>query len=128
MRAAANLLLGRPTPRSRTRAQAPEARARFPDAGWDAPFWFSNPAGAPEEAKPVRVDWRFKLPGGQVFVGHRYAALLHSSKQLIALIRSRSLGTGLPPRASTAAGYFNYLRELVRWMDQAGFSLFTDLD
>ncbi|MDO9481736.1 MAG: hypothetical protein Q8K34_03630 [Hydrogenophaga sp.] len=128
MRAAANLLLGSPTPRSRTRAQAPEARAWFLDADWDDPVWVFKPTNALEEAKPVRVDWRFKLPGGQVFVGHRYAALLHSSKQLIALIRSRSLGTGLPQRASTAAGYFNYLRELVRWMDQAGFSRFTDLD
>ena len=69
-----------------------------------------------------------RFPDGGRFTDDRYAPLLESSRQLIALIRSRSLSTGLPQRASTVAGYFQYLRELLRWMDQAGFTRFADLD
>ena len=47
-----------------------------------------------------------------------YAPLLQSSRQLIALIRCRSLSTGLAQRASTVAGNFSCLRQLLRWMDQ----------
>jgi integrase len=47
---------------------------------------------------------------------------------LLALIRARSLSTGLPQRARTVAGHFEYLRELVRWMEAEGFSRFAQLD
>jgi len=128
VRAAAGLQTSTRTPKGRAGAHAPDDRAWFLDSRWHDPVWTFKPTNALEEAKPVRVDWRFKLPSGHVFVEPRYARLLHSSKQLIALIRSRALSTGLAQRASTAAGYFMYLRELVRWMDQAGFTRFADLD
>jgi integrase len=111
-----------------TGALAPDDRVWFLDSRWDDPVWIFKPTNALEEAQPVRVDWGFKLPSGHVFVEPRYARLLHSSKQLIAIVRSRSLSTGLAQRASTAAGYFLFLREFVRWMDQAGFARFADLD
>ena len=71
---------------------------------------------------------RSRLPDDRLFTDDRYAALLESSRQLIAVIRRRSLTTGLSQRASTVASYFFYLRELVRWMDRAGVSRFADLD
>jgi integrase len=116
------------TSKGRSGANAPDDRAWFLDSRWQESVWVFKPTNALEEGKPVRVDWRFKLPSGHVFVESQYARLLHSSKQLIALIRSRSLSTGLAQRASTAVGYFMYLRELLRWMDQAGFTRFADLD
>ena len=119
----------RHTPKGRARSPAPADREWFLlDSTWDDPVWVFKPTNVLEEAEPVRVDWRFKLPSGQVFVEPGHARLLESSRQVIALIRSRSLSTGLALRSSTVAGYFIYLRELLRWMDQAGFTRFADLD
>lgn len=98
------------------------------DSAWHDAVWLFAPTNALEEARPVRVDWNFTLTGGRYFTDDRYAPLLETSKQLIALIRTRSLSTGLAQRASTVSGYFSYLRELVRWLDQAGFTRFADLD
>jgi integrase len=98
------------------------------DSTWQDPVWLFKPTNALEESRPVRLRWNFTLPSGGCFTDDRYAPLLECSRQLVALIRGRSLGTGLPLRASTVAGYFQYLRELVRWMDQAGFVRFADLD
>ena len=98
------------------------------DSAWHDPLWIFKPTSALEESRPVRVRWSFSLPGGRCFTDERYAPLLECSRQLIALIRGRSLGRGVAQRARTAAGYFDYLRELVRWMDQAGFAGFADLD
>ena len=98
------------------------------DSTWQDPVWLFKPTNALEESRPVRLRWNFTLPSGGCFTDDRYAPLLECSRQLVALIRGRSLGTGLPLRASTVAGYFQYLRELVRWMDKAGFARFADLD
>ena len=98
------------------------------DSTWQDPVWLFKPTNALEESRPVRLRWNFTLPSGGCFTDDRYAPLLEYSRQLVALIRGRSLSTGLPLRASTVAGYFQYLRELVRWMDQAGFVRFADLD
>lgn len=98
------------------------------DSAWHDAVWLFEPTNALEETRLVRVDWNFTLTGGQYFTDDRYAPLLETSRQLIALIRTRSLSTGLVQRASTVSGYFNYLRELVRWMDQAGLTRFADLD
>lgn len=68
------------------------------------------------------------MSGGRYFTDDRYASLLESSKQLIAIVRNRALSTGMSQRASTTGGYFYYLRELLRWMDQSGFPRFSDLD
>jgi integrase len=98
------------------------------DSAWHDPVWIFKPTNALEEARPVRLRWSFLVPSGRCFTDARYAPLLECSRRLIALIRSRSLSKGLAQRARTAAGYFEYLRELVRWMDQAGFVRFADLD
>jgi hypothetical protein len=77
-----------------------------------------------EERQPVRLRWDFELQDGQRFTDERYAVLLETSRQLIALIRARSLFTGLPLRPSTVAQYFFTLRCLLQWMDGEGFSRF----
>jgi hypothetical protein len=98
------------------------------DSAWDDPVWVLRPTNALEETKPMRVDWTFSLPSGLRFTDEPFASLLHASRQLIAYIRSHSLSTGLAQRAGTTAGYFLHLRELVRWMEQAGIRQFSDLD
>ena len=115
--------------KARASAPVPVDRAWFLiDSTWDDPTWVFKPTNVLEESSPVRLHWNFELPSGRCFTEERYAPQLASSKQLVALIRSRSLSTGLAMRASTVAGYFMYLRELVRWMEQAGFTRFADLD
>ncbi|MEJ8859514.1 hypothetical protein WKW79_33465 [Variovorax robiniae] len=126
---------------SRSASQVPKVRGARPaqsapidhawfllDSTWHDTVWVFKPTNVLEEARPVQLHWNFTLAGGRCFTDDRYAPLLESSRQLIALIRSRSLSTGLAQRASTVAGYFMYLRELLRWMDQAGFTRFADLD
>ncbi len=98
------------------------------DSAWHDPVWIFKPTNALEESSPVRLRWSFTLPSGRCFTDERYAPLLECSRQLVALIRGRSLSTGLAQRARTVSNYFEYLRELVRWMDQAGFARFSDLD
>ena len=118
-------------PRTGSAAERPAdpQRAWFlVDSTWDDPVWVLKPTNALEEAKSVRLDWSFALPSGGRFTDEPYASLLQACRQLIACIRSRSLATGLAQRARTTAGYFLHLRELVRWMEQAGFSRFADLD
>jgi len=95
---------------------------------WHDPAWTLKPTNALEQEHPERVLWDFELPSGRRFTDPTYAALLETSRAFIALIRARSLGTGLASRASTAAGYGMYLRILIRWMDEHRFSRFADLD
>jgi integrase len=98
------------------------------DSAWHDPLWIFKPTSALEEARPVRLRWDFSLPSGRCFTDERYASLLECSRRLVALIRGRSLGRGVTQHARTAAGYFQYLRKLVCWMDQAGFVRFSGLD
>lgn len=109
---------------------APVDRAWFLRSGcrWEDDIWDLKPSSTLEEAGTVKLRWDFALSSGRRFVDRRYASLLESSKQLIALIRTRSLSTGLSQRASTVRSYFTYLRELVRWMDREGVARFADLD
>ena len=109
---------------------APVDRAWFLRSGcrWQDDIWDLKPSSTLEEAATIKLRWDFALPSGQRFIDPRYASLLESSKQLIALIRTRSLSTGLSQRASTVKGYFTYLRGLVRWMDREGVARFADLD
>ena len=119
----------RQAPKARTAPSAPVDRAWFLlDSAWHDAIWVLKPTNALEERSPIRVHWNFTLADGGRFTDDRFASLLESSRQLIALIRSRSLSTGLAQRASTAAGNFKLLRELLRWMDRAGFTHFADLD
>jgi integrase len=53
---------------------------------------------------------------------------LESSRQLISFIRTHSLSQGLPQRTTTVATYFYGLRELLRWMDDRGYTRFEQLD
>jgi len=95
---------------------------------WDDVVWSFAPTNVLEEREPHRIRWDFTLPSGRRFTDPAFASLLQTSKHLIALIRTRSLFTGLPHRSCTAAKYFSHLRPLLRWMDQEGFSRFADLD
>jgi integrase len=98
------------------------------DSRWEDPLWVFAPTNVLEEREPARVQWDFILPSAQRFTDPAYASLLETTRQLIALIRTRSLFTGLPHRSRTAVGYFVHLRTLLRWMDQEGLSRFEDLD
>jgi len=113
---------------------APEVRAAptrdwfLRDSTWTDACWALAPTSALEEERPVFLRWDFKLAGGERFTDRVYARLLESSRRLVALIRSRSLTTGLPQRAMTAQVYFIRLRILLRWMIEEGFTRFVDLD
>jgi integrase len=98
------------------------------DSGWSDPVWVLVPTSVLDAERPIRLHWDFLLPSGQLFTDQQYTVLLEHARKLIALIRTRSLGTGLGQRARTVQGYFSYLRELVRWMDREGFARFVDLD
>jgi integrase len=126
-------MTSRATPSSHRTAKTsltpPADRAWFLlDSDWDDPVWTFRPTNVLEETQLVRVRWSFTLPCGGCFTDELHASLLETSRQLVALIRARSLSTGLPQRASTVAGYFMYLRALLRWMHEASFSRFVDLD
>ena len=98
------------------------------DCAWHDAIWILRPTNVLEERRLVRLVWGFSMPDDRLFTDDRYASLLESSRQLIAVIRRRTLSTGLSQRASTVAGYFSYLRQLLQWMDRAGVSCFADLD
>lgn len=119
-----------PTPYAATVADhAPCDHAWFlRGSAWGDAVWIFEPTNALEEVRPVRLHWDFALQDGRRFTDERYAPLLQTSRQLIALIRCRSLCSGLALRASTVAHSFFSLRLLLRWMDQEGFNRFADLD
>jgi hypothetical protein len=98
------------------------------DSKWDDACWLFAPTNLLEEEAPQRIRWDFSLPRGGRFTDAKHAPLLDSSKKLIALVRTRSLFSGLPRRARTASGYFVHLRSLLRWMDREGLERFADLD
>jgi integrase len=121
------------TPKTSTAARigpgTPNDRAWFLiDSDWDAIVWRFKPTNVLEEQRPVQLHWDFALPGGRCLTDGRFAGLLQSSRELIAIIRCQSLTSGLPQRAKTVEGYFYYLRGLLRWMIQAGLTRFSDLD
>jgi len=95
---------------------------------WDDVLWNFASTNVLEHEHPVRVRWDFTLPSGRRATDSSFAPLLETGKRLIALIRTRCLGTRAPQRATTVEGYFTYLRELLRWMETHGFSRFADLD
>jgi hypothetical protein len=92
---------------------------------WEDDVWVLAPGNALEERRPVRLRWDFELQDGRRFTDERYATLRETSKQLIALIRTHSMFTGLPLRPSTVATYFFTLRCLLQWMEREGFSRFS---
>lgn len=98
------------------------------ESKWEDPVWVLAPGNALEERRPVRIRWDFELPDDRRFTDQRYAALLETCRQLVALLRSRSLSTGLPLRPSTVGHYFLTLRCLLQWMNGEGLSRFSLLD
>jgi integrase len=119
----------RPTPSAAAVPPASAARESILlNCQWHDPAWTLKPTNALEQGQPERVRWDFQLPSGRRFTDPAYAALLETSRAFIALIRARSLGTGLASRASTAAGYWFYLRMLIRWMDEHHIRRFAELD
>jgi integrase len=95
---------------------------------WHDVLWIFTPTNALEHEHPVRIRWDFLLPSGRRFTDASFAPLLEHARRLLALIRTHSLSTGLPQRATTVKGYFSYLREMLRWMEGEGYSRFADLD
>jgi integrase len=81
-----------------------------------------------EEEHPSQIRWDFRCSHRRRFTDPRYALLMESAKQVLALIRTHSLHSGLAQRARTVAKYFYHLRTLIRWMDEEGFCRFSDLD
>jgi integrase len=112
-------------------ADTSQARQRdwfLRDSVWADPVWIFASTSRLEEDHPVRIKWNFVLPSGQRFTDSRYAALLESAKEHLALIRGRSLGHGTAQHPRTVVIYFNDLRTLVRWMDSASLRRFADLN
>ena len=52
----------------------------------------------------MRIRWDFRLPSGRRFTDASFAPLLEMRADCSRLIRTRSLSTGLPQRATTVAG------------------------
>ena len=98
------------------------------DSTWEDAVWVFSPTNTLEERQPVRLRWDFVVQHGRCFTDERYAPLLQASRQLISLIRSRSLCAGLSLRPSSVRNYFFSVCALVRWMDQEAFTRFADLD
>lgn len=98
------------------------------DSAWGDACWLLAPTNLLEEEAPQRIRWDFSLPSGGLFTDPEHAPLLETSKKLIALVRTRSLHSGLARSATTASGFFARLRPLLRWMDQEGFDRFAELD
>jgi integrase len=95
---------------------------------WDDVVWIFAPTNLLEEERPWRIRWDFTVSGKRRFSDPQYAMLRETTKQLMSLIRTRSLHSGLAQRPSTMVGYFMRLRQLLRWMDAEGFRRFNDLD
>src|ERR1700723_1865027 len=98
------------------------------DCRWTDAAWTLRPTNVLEQERPERIRWDFELPSGRRFTDPPFARLLETSRAFIALIRLRSISTGLALRASTAAGYFGYLRLFICWMELQGFKRFADID
>lgn len=95
---------------------------------WDDACWTFAATNKTEERRSLRVRWDFTLPRGGCFTDPPHARLLESARRLIVLMRTRSLTRQLPKRATTVFTGFVVLRVLLRWMNEEGFSRFSELD
>ena len=95
---------------------------------WQDILWVFAPTSLLEEEHPAQIRWDFELSHQRRFTHPRYALLMESAKQVLALIRAHALHSGLAQRARTVVKYFYHLRTLIRWMDEEGFYRFFDLD
>jgi integrase len=90
--------------------------------------WVLAATSARLEDRPVVIRWDFLLPNGHRFTHPRYATLLESARQHLALLR---VGTAASARGCSAFSlrtYFYCLRALIRWMSELGITRFADLD
>jgi integrase len=111
------------------RRAAPPARNWFLiNSKWSDACWVFSPTSSLEEEHPVRIRWDLRLIGPVRFTNHSSGALLESARRCIAIIRTRSITTGLPQRSRTVRGFFYELRLLVRWMTREGVRRFADFD
>jgi hypothetical protein len=85
---------------------------------WMDACWALAPTSALEEERPVFLRWDFKLPTGDQFTDHAYAKLLESSRRLIALVRSRSLNTGLPQARNNHSSLFHSPADVIALDDR----------
>jgi integrase len=117
-----------PTPES----MSPQhARARdwfLRDSHWDDAQWVLAPTSALHEDRPVVIRWDFTLPDGRRFTHQRYAALLESARQHLALFRVGATRFRSGCAGSSLRIYFQCLRTLIRWMTQEQLQHFADLD
>jgi hypothetical protein len=127
-----------PTPRSKPPQRSPadasnaaSGRARdwfLRDSHWDDAQWVLAPTTALHEDRPVVIRWDFTLPNGRRFTHPRYAALLESARQHLALFRVGATGSRSGCGGGTLHIYFHCLRILIRWMTQEQLQRFADLD
>jgi integrase len=118
------------TPRKRDREIAAAARSRdwfLRDSRWEDPHWVLAPTNALQEDRPIFIRWDFPVDGGGRFTDPRYAPLLESARQHLALLRVGS-GTRSGCGGGTLRVYFQCLRALIQWMTREGLERFTDLD
>ena len=90
--------------------------------------WIFKPTNVLEESRPPAIRWDFQLPSGCKFTHAKFASLRKTCQAFIALIRVRSVSTGLSLRATTVVGYFQLLRALICFMESKGFTRFASLD
>lgn len=97
------------------------------DSRWEDDQWILAPTNAMHEDRPVVLRWDFSLRDGQ-FTHRRYAALLESARQHVALFRVGSTLSRSGCGARSLQIYFQCLRTLIRWMIQEEVRRFADLD
>ena len=98
------------------------------DSHWEDAHWVLSPTNALYEDRPVILRWDFTLPNGARFTDRRYAPLLDSAKQHLALLRVGSWRSRSGRGGATLRIYFQCLRALIRWMIHERLRRFADLD
>jgi integrase len=111
------------------RSEPPQDRDWFlRDSRWGDDEWVLAPTSARHEDRPVMIRWDFLLPNGRRFTHPRYATLLESARQHLALLRVGTAGSPRGCGAYSLCTYFQCLRALIRWMSEVGITRFADLD
>jgi len=111
------------------RSEPPRDRDWFlRDSRWDDDEWVLAPTSARHEDRPVVIRWAFLLPNDRRFTHPRYATLLESARQHLALMRVGTAGSARGFGAYSLRTYFYCLRALIRWMSEIGITRFADFD
>jgi integrase len=98
------------------------------DSHWDDAQWVLAPTSVLREDRPIVIRWDFMLPNGSCFTDQRYAALLESARQHVALFRIAPSRYRSGCDGGSLRVYFLCLRTLIRWMTQEQVRRFADLD